>query len=143
MILDDIDIAIKTLKSCYNVWSDQVPNDGESISDGDAIEQAIRCLKEYRDTLTTVKKTECVVTGYPTNFDWHPCEYEGVKLIIKDDYEWIDGRWYMWKDKYGNIEKGRMKLDAMDHFFPDTKIIKEDDVIAFKEIENNPFRKYV
>lgn len=43
-----------------------------------------------------------------------------------------DGSWLWWYDKYGNCEKARMKYDAYDHFFPNTKVIKSEfDVIGW------------
>lgn len=63
--------------------------------------------------------------------EWHPCKYEDYQL--EHDGSWVDGRWYEWLDKYNNREVARMKLDAMDHFFPSTKTIKEENVIAFRE----------
>lgn len=62
---------------------------------------------------------------------WHPCSYKDFELI--HDGSWVDGKWYEWLDKYNNREVARMKLDAFDHFFPKTKVIKEEDVIAFRE----------
>lgn len=32
-------------------------------------------------------------------------------------------------------EVARMKLDAIDHFYPHTKIIKEEDVCRYRELE--------
>ena len=46
----------------------------------------------------------------------------------------VDGKWYEWEDIYGNREVARMKLDAMDHFYPNTKIIKEENVRRYREI---------
>lgn len=63
--------------------------------------------------------------------DWHPCYYENGKL--HHEGSWRPGRWYEWLDRNYNVEIARMKDDAWDHFFPDTKIIKEEDVIAFRD----------
>lgn len=71
--------------------------------------------------------------------EWHPCKYEGYELI--HDGTWVDGRWYEWLDKYNNREIARMKLDAFDHFFPNTKFIKEEDVIAFRETMYNYLKR--
>lgn len=65
------------------------------------------------------------------NREWTPCYYENGTL--HHDGTWEPGRWYEWIDRNYNIEIARMKADAYDHFFPDTKIIKEEDVIAFRE----------
>ena len=77
---------------------------------------------------------------------WHPCRYEPIGDAadwdgiddflghLEDDGTWEDGRWYEWLDKYDNREVARMKLDAYDHFSPPTKIIREQDVIAFREL---------
>lgn len=67
-----------------------------------------------------------------SNNVWHPCTYEEYTLY--HDGTWVDGRWYEWLDKFGNKEAARMKIDAFDHFYPPTKIIKEEDVIAFREL---------
>ena len=63
---------------------------------------------------------------------WHPCKHNGYRLI--HDATWVDGRLYEWLDKYGNREVARMKKDAMDHFYTSTKIIKEGDVVAFRDV---------
>lgn len=63
---------------------------------------------------------------------YYPCYYKGGKLIDPQDV-WKDGKWYEWIDKYGNVEKARMKADAYDHFYPNTETIKEEDVIGFRE----------
>ena len=69
---------------------------------------------------------------WPQAPQWHPCKYRQSKLI--HDGTWVDGRWYEWLDKYGNREVARMKLDAYDHFYPSTKRIKEEDVLAFRTL---------
>ena len=51
----DINNAIKILKIVQNCWADQVPNDGEKISDADAIKQSIRCLEEYLESIERVR----------------------------------------------------------------------------------------
>lgn len=66
---------------------------------------------------------------------WHQCEY--VDYHLKHDGSWVDGKWYEWKDRYGNIEIARMKLDAIDHFFPRAEFIKEEDVVAFRETKGS------
>ena len=55
------------------------------------------------------------------NNEWHPCRY--IDCTLEHDDSWVDGKWYEWEDIYGNREVARMKLDAMDHFYPNTKII--------------------
>ena len=62
---------------------------------------------------------------------WNTCKYENCKLYSD---VWEGGHWYEWLDKYGNREVARMKEDAIDHFYPPTKVIKADDVIAFRAI---------
>ena len=47
----DLKNTIQILKIVQNCWADQVPNDGEKISDADAIKQSIRCLEEYLESL--------------------------------------------------------------------------------------------
>lgn len=66
---------------------------------------------------------------------WHLCRY--VDLKLEHDGSWVDGRWYEWEDIHGNREVARMKLDAIDHFYPHTKIIKEEDVCRYRELEEN------
>lgn len=63
-------------------------------------------------------------------FTWQQCVYADLKL--RHNGTWIGGKWYEWKDIYGHIERARMKLDAYDHFFPDTKVIKEENVVAYR-----------
>ncbi len=64
---------------------------------------------------------------------WHPCQYVDCKL--EHDGSWIDGKWYEWEDVHGNREVARMKLDAIDHFYPHAKIIKEEGVCRYRELE--------
>ena len=85
--------------------------------------------------ITCIEDGRCVVFGKDTNNPWHPCSYNDDKL--EHDGTWKDGKWYKWLDKYGNQEIARMKLDAYDHFYPQTAVIKEEDVIAFREIKPN------
>ena len=63
---------------------------------------------------------------------WNSCKYEDHKLHSSG--MWEDGKWYEWLDKYDNREIARMKRDMLDHFYPPTKVIKEENVIAFREI---------
>lgn len=52
-----------------------------------------------------------------------------------------DGSWSVWKDKFGNIEIARFKMDAQDHFFPSPiKIKDEENIIAWRELRKN--RRY-
>lgn len=67
------------------------------------------------------------------DLELNPCYYAGGKLLHAGT--WHPGRWYLWFDKFGNSEICRMKADAFDHFWPETKIIKEENVVAFKEVE--------
>lgn len=62
---------------------------------------------------------------------FHPLFYNGTKLICKEENMPPDGKWLYWLDKYGRVEKARMKIDAQDHFYPNTKTIKESDVIGW------------
>lgn len=66
---------------------------------------------------------------------WHPCRY--VDLKLEHDGSWVDGRWYEWEDIHGNREVARMKLDAIDHFYPQAKVIKEEDVCRYRELKEN------
>lgn len=66
------------------------------------------------------------------NNEWHPCRY--IDCTLEHDGSRVDGKWYEWEDIYGNREVARMKLDAMDHFYPNTKIIKEENVRRYREI---------
>lgn len=65
---------------------------------------------------------------------WKTCFYNDGELWAED--EW-DGKWYEWLDRYNNREIARMKADTIDHFFPPTRVIKEENVIAFREIERS------
>ena len=64
---------------------------------------------------------------------WIKATYKNLKL--KTNYKWVDGKWYIWKDKYGHEELARMKSDAFDHFLPTTAFIQEEDIVAFREVE--------
>ena len=65
---------------------------------------------------------------------WHPCRY--INFTLEHDGSWIDGKWYEWEDIHGNREIARMKLDAIDHFYPETKTIKEEDICRYREIND-------
>lgn len=65
--------------------------------------------------------------------EWHKCYYDETKL--QHDGTWRGGKWYVWRDKYGNEEVARMKEDAIDHFLPPAKIIEHENIVAFREIE--------
>lgn len=80
------------------------------------------------------KKSEVEMVIGSNELRWHPCSYDENGMKLKHDGTWEDGKWYEWLDKYDNREIARMKKDCLDHFFPPTKIIKEQDVIAFREI---------
>ena len=62
-------------------------------------------------------------------------EDQCVDCKLEHDGSWVDGKWYEWEDVRGNREVARMKLDAIDHFYPHTKIIKEEDVCRYRELE--------
>lgn len=64
---------------------------------------------------------------------WKPCSYIHGELV--HDGTWEGDKWYEWKDKFGNVEEARMKFDTPDHFFPPTDVIKEEDVVAFREVK--------
>ena len=51
MTKQEIKKAIEVLKTVQYVWADQVVNDGQVIADYDAIEQSIKCLEEYKETI--------------------------------------------------------------------------------------------
>lgn len=96
-------------------------------------------LDDLRVFLVTLKVDalygEWIEADKPDAKTWRLCsydEYENNKL--EHDGSWVDGKWYEWLDKYGNREVARMKKDAMDHFFPPTKVIKEENVIAFRAV---------
>ena len=69
---------------------------------------------------------------------WYPKHlafYQGVKVVTADrDNSWAD-RWCWWYDRFGNREKARMKLDAEDHFYPNTYYVSEHNIIGWSEIE--------
>ena len=50
-----MDEVIEVLKECQYCWADQVPNDGEKISDYDAISQTIKCLLDYQHSFDILK----------------------------------------------------------------------------------------
>ena len=67
---------------------------------------------------------------------FNEAEYGIYKCELKDEtdttHEIPFDKWALWKDKYGNVEMCRLKMDAYDHFFPTPKIIKnENDLVAF------------
>ena len=64
-------------------------------------------------------------------FTLHKCHYEDMSLIYDKADEPEDGAWLWWYDNLGNAEYARMKFDAKDHFFPDTELIKEENIIGW------------
>ena len=104
------------------------------------VSEAVHILNNYTPALPNIDvRYAGAVVNYALSQNleqpWHPCRYEEVELF--HDGTWVDGRWYEWLDKYNNREVARMKLDAIDHFYPPTKVIKEEDVIAFRETRYN------
>lgn len=78
---------------------------------------------------------ERIITKEDCN-KYHPCFYEGLKCIYPSDDVPPFEQYVFWLDKYGHIEKARMKEDAEDHFYPNTKLIKEEDIIAWTPCES-------
>lgn len=70
-------------------------------------------------------------------------KYDGMKLICDESSRPRDGAWNWWVDKFGNIEKCRLKFDIRDHFYPPSQTIKEENVIGWAETETEvlEFRK--
>ena len=100
------------------------------------ISEAVHIIKNHLPAhpITDVRYAGAVVAmalSQDLDREWHPCKYDDYKL--EHDGTWVGGKWYEWLDKYNNREIARMKLDAFDHFFPSTKTIKEENVIAFRE----------
>lgn len=56
----------------------------------------------------------------------------------------MDVKWSVWKDRFGNVEVARFKYDAIDHFYPHTNFIKEEDIKYWKpcKITRNKFLSY-
>lgn len=52
----DIQSAIKMLEIVRYCWADQIPNEGQKISDYDAITQSIKCLEDYIESIEIVSK---------------------------------------------------------------------------------------
>lgn len=50
MTKDEIDKAISILEITRLAWADLIANEGQKISDSDAIKQTIECLKGYSQT---------------------------------------------------------------------------------------------
>lgn len=94
--------------------------------DGIELFRIYRCFGIVTKNETSIS----VEARHVVEFTWQECQYAGLKL--QHNGTWIDGAWYEWKDTDGNIEKARMKLDAYDHFFPDTRVIKEENVVAYR-----------
>lgn len=69
-----------------------------------------------------------------SDISWNDCRWSRGSLL-HNGY-WQSGHWYEWLDIYGNTEVARMKDDAWDHFYPPTKIIKEENVIGFRDIRD-------
>lgn len=63
---------------------------------------------------------------------WNRVSYDHLTLKGVNLPE--DGAWSVWKDSLGHIEIARFKYDAMDHFFPPTETIKEENIIAWRSL---------
>lgn len=63
---------------------------------------------------------------------WHRVRYAHYYLEGRNRPE--PDAWSVWKDSKGHIEVARFKLDGIDHFYPPTKYIKEEDIIAWREL---------
>lgn len=71
---------------------------------------------------------------------WNVVGYTHMQLFGKNLPE--DGQWAVWKDKLGHIEIARFKYDAQDHFFPQTKYIEEENVIAWRDLKRYRHKRY-
>ena len=106
------------------------------------IPEALNYLRSYRsevDNPMVVKACHTVEDALMQNFSklWHPCSYEDGELL--HDGSWVPGKWYEWLDKYNNREVARMKAASTDRFFPSTRVISENNVIAFREIDGERY----
>lgn len=135
IILEGMNVTIENevLEACVKV--------GINV-DKERLEKALICseqfyVEEYNEGYEQAKKElELKLFGKISDGTcevsiWHPCKYEHMRFIYDDI--WEDGAWYEFLDKYDNREVARMKLDGQDHLFPPTKIIKEEDVIAYRK----------
>ena len=60
--------------------------------------------------------------------------------------EWIrvekrlpeDGKWAIWCDKKGRIQKARFKMDAIDHFYPEPPVFQLEEAIAWVPLPKLP-----
>ena len=62
--------------------------------------------------------------GKQKHYKFIPCKTDdlGMKLEWENESDApIDGDWNWWMDMDGNVEYARMKEDAYDHFYPQTK----------------------
>ena len=62
--------------------------------------------------------------------DWNEVRYNNLSLegeVLPPDCIWAE-----WKDKFGNIEVARFKVDVQDHFYPPTKLVKEENIVAWR-----------
>ena len=91
-------------------------------------------IRDWNKLLRIIEQDELDINPVPPEPErtWHPCRYVNGKL--EHDGTWEDGKWYEWIDKNDNLVTARMKMDAEDHFFPDTWM-HEKDVIAFRDTE--------
>jgi len=64
--------------------------------------------------------------------DWHPCYYNHETLSLVP--ELIDGKWYEWLSKDGQIQEARYKADLQDHFWPHPPLFAMEDAIAYREL---------
>ena len=114
---------------------------GEKLAvDSEEGDFVVMCWADYIEIKNAVRAIKELVRGMDANSAPSPdkgfwrCAYVDGKLL--SEVPWEDGRWYKWIDKDGNIEKARMKEERQDYFYPATKVIKERDVIGFREIED-------
>lgn len=46
---EEIKITLSVLKTIRNCWADMCENEGQKISDYEAINQTIKCIEDYDD----------------------------------------------------------------------------------------------
>ena len=66
-------------------------------------------------------------------FPIHLAFYQNGKIVTRDDDDSWQNTWCYWFDRFGNREMAYMKVDAKDHFEPQTKIIHEYNIIGWSE----------
>ncbi len=98
----------------------------------------IECGKNFCGAQIEGKKCEAMFYGKREQ-EWHPLKWEDEETKCKIlDYPY-DGKWVIVTDGK-NISVERIKIDAIDHFYPAGRWFELEDVVAWMPLPE-PYQK--